>query len=223
MLTPRYFFTNDFLACKDYFQSQPHKKKSFHQGSFLWEIGEPFQRIHYILSGVCQNYIEHETGHRKIISFHGPGTVFPGYHEKDYKIEGSLCTIALTPMEVWEFSKEDFRAMFETNAAVRSAVIDWFSTYTNLLLYDSAHQEYNNSLIKLCNLLYLLSVNQAAPASRELFITQDTLADTLGMSRAQLARALAFLRKGNIIATHRKNIMILDEKRLAAYCSVETL
>lgn len=105
MLTPRYFFTNDF-ALQGLFPITATQKEIAYQARL-------------VKSGNCSNEstisfpayartIEHETGHRKIISFHGPGTVFPGYHEKDYKIEGSLCTIALTPMEVWEFSKRRF-------------------------------------------------------------------------------------------------------------------
>ena len=76
MLTPRYFFTNDFLQCYEYFLSQSHRKKFYKKGDYLWEPGMPFHTIHYIISGVAQNYIEHENGHRKIISFHGNGTVF---------------------------------------------------------------------------------------------------------------------------------------------------
>lgn len=106
------------------FLSHPHKKKTFHKGDYLWEPGEPFHTIHYIIAGVAQNYIEHENGHRKIISFHEKGTVFPRYHQKDYKIEKSIITIAMTDMEVLEFTKEEFHTMFEDNYNVRSAVID---------------------------------------------------------------------------------------------------
>lgn len=223
MLTPRYFFTNDFLKCYDYFLSQPHKKKTFHKGDYLWQPGEPFHSIHYIISGAAQNYIEHENGHRKIISFHGKGTVFPGYHQHDYKIEKSIITIAMTDMEVLEYTKEEFHSMFEDNSNVRTAVIDWFSTYTNLLLYDNAHQEYNCSFIKLCNLLYLLLVSKDIKSESFIGITQNDLADILGISRVNLTRGLSFLRNKNIIATRRKQIEVIDSSALAKYCSMETL
>src|SRR5699024_5451329 len=121
----------------------------------LWKPGEPFGRIHYIISGVEQSYVEHESGRKKILSFHGSGTVFPGYHQQDYRIESSIVTTALSPMEVLEFSKEQFRSMFEENSALSARIVEWFSMYVNLLLYDTAHQEYNCSFHKLCNLLYL--------------------------------------------------------------------
>ena len=223
MLTPRYFFSNDFSQCYEYFLSKPHKKKNFSKGEYLWKPGEPFRTIHYIISGIIQCYIIHENGHRKIVSFHGKGTVFPGYHQKNYKIESSIITVAMTDIEVIEFTKEEFHVMFENNTNVRSAVIDWFSTYTNLLLYDSAHQEYNNAFIKLCNLLYLLFAGNADIKESFIGITQDELADILGTSRVNLARGLSFLRTRNIIATHRKQIEIIDISGLISYCSFETL
>lgn len=59
------------------------------------------------------NYADHESGRRKIISFHGPGTVFPGYHTNNFRVELSLTTVALSEMEVLEFTVPQFKAMFE--------------------------------------------------------------------------------------------------------------
>lgn len=223
MLTPRYFFTNDFCQFYEYFLSRPHKKRSFKKEDYLWEPDQPFQKIHYIISGLSESYVEHENGHRKIISFHGTGTVFPGYHQHDFKIEGSLITKALSDMEVLEFTKSEFQKMFEENKALSANVVEWYSMYVNLLLYDAAHQEYNSSFMKTSNLLYLLLENRPNHPDRFIEITQDDIADILGISRVNLARALAQLRNENIIITHRKQIEIIDPAALAMYCSMETL
>lgn len=71
MLTPRYFFHDDFSELAGYFESRPHVRRKIRKGDYLWLPGEPFARIHFILSGVAQNYIEHENGRRRILSFHG--------------------------------------------------------------------------------------------------------------------------------------------------------
>lgn len=223
MLTPRYFFANDFNQFYSYFLTQPHRKRFFRKGEYLWESGEPFQRIHYIISGVAQNYMEHENGHRKIISFHGEGTVFPGYHQYDYKIERSLVTTAVSDMNVLEFTKDQFRQMFETNLQLSANVVEWYSMYVNRLLYETAHQEYNSSFIRLCNLLYLLSGRQPDHIAPCISMTQDDLADILGISRVHVTRGLAQLREQEIILTRRKQIEIRDLPALAEYCSLETL
>ena len=222
MLTPRCFISEDFRSFQDYFFSQPHRRRTFARGDYLWRPERPFESVHYILSGVSQNYVEHENGRRKIISFHGPGTLFPGYHRQDYKIERSLITRALSPMEVLEFSKEEFRLMFAHNGDLSAAVVEWYAMYVNLLLYDTAHQEYNSSFLKLCNLLYLLADSPVGGRQGVLYLTQDDLADLLGISRANLTRGLTQLRRQGILRTRRGLVELLDLPALAQCCSEET-
>ena len=218
MRTPRYFFTGDFSAFHEYFLSRPHVRRSFARGEFLWPPGEPFEHIHYIVSGTARACVEHENGRRKIVSFHGAGTLFPVYHRLDYKIELAITTEALSPVETLEFTRAGFGAMFADNPALAAALVDWYSSYVNLLLYDTAHQEYNCSFLKLCNLLYLL-----APAGGLDAVTQEELADILGTSRVNLTRGLAQLRSEGVIRTLRGRIEITDRNALARHCSLETV
>ena len=169
MLTPRYFFAEDFRLhiAQDAHRrfpgrqnlhsilSQPHVRRTFRRGDYLWAPGEPYEKLHYIISGTAVHFADHETGRRKIISFHGPGTVFPGYRNQDFKIELSLITVALSDMEVLEFTLPQFQQMFESNTALSEQVVNWHAMYINRLLFETVHQEYNSSFVKICNLLYL--------------------------------------------------------------------
>ena len=222
MLIPRYFFCGEFAALYNYFLSQPHTKKQFRKGDYLWLPGQPHNTFHYIVSGSAMNYADHENGSRKIISFHGAGTVFPGYHGCNFKIELSLVTEALSDMQVLEFTKEQFGQMFKNNSALAQQIVNWHAMYTNRLLFEAIHQEYNSSFVKICNLLYLLTVN-GSPSGTGLAITQSALAELLGLSRVQITRGLAQLRSRNIIATGRGKITVTDLPALTALCSSETL
>lgn len=126
-------------------------------------------------------------------------------------------------MEVLEFTKDEFRTMFETNPALSANLVDWYSMYVNRLLYETAHQGYNHSFLKLCNLLYLLLGSQNSIRKHVIDITQDDIADLLGISRVNLTRGLSELRSQNIIRTHRKQIEVIDLPGFAQYCSLETL
>ena len=223
MLTPRYYFADDFRPFYHYFLSQPHKKRSFQSGEHLWEPGQPYQKIHYIISGAAVHYADHETGRRKIISFHGAGSVFPGYRLHDYKIELSLITTALSAMDVLEFTVPQFQMMFETNTALSRQVVNWYSMYINRFLFETIHQEYNSSFVKVCNLLYLLAVNHPPHSGLVIDMTQDKLAELLGLSRVQITRELAKLRKQDLISTNRGKITIKNLPALAKLCSSETL
>ena len=223
MLMPRYFFSDDFQQFYEYFLSQPHSQKTFHKGDYLWKPGQPYEKIHYIISGAAIHFADHESGRRRIISFHGAGTVFPGYRQYDYKIELSLITIALSDMKVLEFTKEQFQNMFETNTALSEQVVNWNSMYINRLLFEIVHQEYNPSFVKICNLLYLLTINQPSCSGLVIDMTQEELSEILGLSRIQVTRGLSELRNQNIISTTRGKVHVVDLPALASLCSSETL
>ena len=149
MLTPRYYFADDFCGFHDYFLAQPHKETVFRKGDLLWKPGQPYDRLNYFLSGAAVHFAEHETGRRRIISFHGPGTVFPGYHTTDFRIELSLTMSALSEIRVLEFTIPQFRAMFESNAALAEQVVNWYAMYVNRFLFETVHQEFNSSRVHL--------------------------------------------------------------------------
>ena len=94
-------------------------------------------------------------------------------HRMDYRIELSLETVAMADMSVLEFSVDQFSNMFEENTALGQQVVNWYSMYVNLLLFENIHQEFNPSQIRLCNLLYLLSVSQPANSGLLIEMTQE--------------------------------------------------
>lgn len=223
MLVPRYYFADDFRSFCDYFISQPHTEKVFHKDDYLWSPGQPHDRIHYFVSGAAVHFADHETGRRRIISFHGPGTVFPGYHTMAFKIELSLTTVALSEIRALEFTVPQFQEMFESNAALSEQVVNWYSMYVNRFLFETIHQGFNSSQVKLCNLLYLLTMNQPANSGLVIEMTQEDIADILGMSRVQITRELTELRSRGILATTRGKLMVTDLPALTALCTDETV
>lgn len=223
MRTPRYYFADDFRMFYEYFLSQPHAVRTFQKGERLWKPGIPYEKIHYIVAGAEMHYAIHESGHRKIISFHGPGTVFPGYRQSDFRIEMSLETAAVSDMEVLEFTVQQFSDMFEANTRLGQQVVNWYAAYINLFLFETIHQEFNSSQVKLCNLLYLLARHQPANSGLMIEMTQEEIADILGMSRVQITRELGALRQDGILKTARGRLQIIDLSSLAKRCSSETV
>ena len=51
MLTPRYYFADDFRGFHDYFLAQPHKETVFRKGELLWKPGQPYDRLNYRSGG----------------------------------------------------------------------------------------------------------------------------------------------------------------------------
>lgn len=206
-----------------YFLSKPHTERIYQKGEYLWKTGQPYDRIQYYVSGASVHFSEHESGHRKIISFHGPGTLLPGYHTTDFRIELSLTTIALSEVKVLEFTIPQFRAMFESNKKLAESVVNWYSKYVNRFLFETIHQEFNSSQVKLCNLLYLLTMNQPSNSGLIIEMTQEDIADILGMSRVQITRELTELRNRGILSTTRGRLTVIDLPALASFCTEETI
>lgn len=219
MLLPRYLFVDDFKEFYTYLLTKPHKIRIFKRNDYLWKANTFIEKIHYIITGIAQNYVEHENGNKRIISFHGAGTLFPGFHRHHFKIENAIITKAITEMKVLEFDKNTIEKLIKENTEFNFKLIDWYASYVNLLLYENAHQEYNTSFMKLCNLLYLLNNNTL----QQWKMTQEDLAEILGMSRINLTRSIAKLKQAQIIHTYRKEIKIMDKEKLKTYCSMETI
>lgn len=222
MLIPRYYFANDYTDLYEYFLTQPHKERNFQKDEYLWKPGECIERIYYIKTGIAQTLVEHEEGYRKILFFHSNGTVFPGCHESLFKIEKTIITKALSDMETLEFSRADFYRMFQENKRLSAIAFETYAMYINLLIYETAHQDYNNSFIKLCNLLYLFSQNSGGVKTNRVDLSQENVADILTISRVNAAKSLSRLRDEGIIVSHRKWIEIIDPASLENYCSMET-
>lgn len=223
MLIPRYVFAENYAEFYDYFLTQPHRKRIFQKGDMLWGLGETIMYVYYIKSGIAKTFVEHENGYHKIMHFHSNGSVFPGCQNTAFKIENSIGTQAITTVESLEFTREEFYRMQQENKALGAAVLENYAMYINLLIYETAHQDYNNAFLKLCNLLYLFSMHSANGDNCRIELTQQDIADILTISLVNVANNLARLRREGIIVSHRKWIEIVDFPRLMSYCSNETI
>ena len=126
-------------------------------------------------------------------------------------------------METLCFTGAAFLEMLSENSPAHAEHAGLVCSYINLLLYESAHQDYNSSFVKLCNLLYLFTQNSPGGRTDRIDLTQENIAEILTVTRVNAARSLGRLRDEKIIVSHRRWIEIIDQKALEAYCSLETL
>ena len=223
MQIPRYYYSGSDPILYQYLLTQPHQERHFEKGEYLWKPGEFIERVYYIQSGIAVAAVTHENGRRKIFLFAGKGSVYPGCHETQFKIEQSITAQTISPMDALEFGRADFYRMFQENPRLNAFMFESYAMYINLLLYETAHQEYNSSFVKLCNLLYLSAQNAPGASVNRLEMSQENIADILAINRVNAAKHLAQLRDRGIIRPHRKWSEILDMDALQKNCSAETL
>lgn len=223
MLIPRYYYSHDYDVFLPVLLKYPHTVKKFSKNEELLSYGEQLRSIYYYKSGFVKATLSHENGYEKTLSFHGEGAIFPGCHDLEFQIEKSIGIRALTDVEVLCFDKKVFRQIQMENSDLQQTMFNWYAAYINLLLYETAHQEYNSAFLKLCNLLYLFSRNGPADDHSVIPLTQQELSAILAAERANVSRSLSRLSKEGIIELHRGSLTILQPDKLAVYCSLETL
>lgn len=219
MEAPRFYYVNEYSDFLDELLKLPHHEEHFAKGDYLWKPGELIQTSHYILSGIAKMICLHEDGHQRTLDFHGIGDITPGFHSTQFKIERSICVIAISDMDTICFSAKDLNDFYHRNSAFAARLIEVYAKYINELIYQSCHQEFNNLYLKLCNLLLLFS--DYFPG-HSIPLSQEEIADILAVNRVNTAKALSKLAREGVIATSRGKIRILDMEKLKTLCSEET-
>ncbi len=225
-------YKDDFSPFLDELRELPHAERRFSRGEYLWRPGDLIEQVHYIAEGVARTSFINDDGRAKALFYHGAGMVFPGCHESQFAIERSIVTEAMGPMKTLEFDRAEFLALARRNAAIGSAMFENYARYINLLIFESAHQERNEALVKLCNVLELLARDAARGragagpdgsrvSSCRINCSQEDLAEILAMNRVSVARLMGKLADAGVVATHRGWVEILDREALLSRCTGE--
>ena len=95
------------------------------------------------------------------------------------------------------------------------AAIDWYAKFVNLLPFAASRLAYVKAITTLATVLLLLFENESevrSGTSEMLRVTQNELAELLGIDRASLVRAATHLRLAGAIETGRGVIRLLSRK-----------
>ncbi len=222
MLAPRYLYKGDFSPFFDALLAQKHAEKTFARGEQLWRPGEFIERVYYIEEGIARTSFINSDGRQKALFYHGSGMVFPGCHESQFAIERSLVTEAVRPVRALEFCRADFLELTRRVSGLGAAMFENYARYINVLIFETAHQDANNGLVKLCNLLELLARDAGGETcATRVECSQEELAQLLSMNRVSVARLMGELSAAGVVVTHRGRVEILDRQALLARCSGE--
>lgn len=221
MLTPSYIYRNDFARFRELLLTYPHAIRTFNAGELLWRPGEYVERVYFIERGIVKTAFVNEDGSEKTIHFHSTGYLFPGGHETNFTIELSLVSTALTPVCAIEFPIDVMQRALREHNDLALAMLESYARYINLLLFESAHQGHYEALIKLSNLIYLLAHD--GDEAGHVDLSQEDLAEILGINRVSVSRLLGQLRDEGAIVSRRGGLTVTDEAALLRHCTSEVL
>lgn len=224
MDTPKFFFTNEYQQFRSLLKQHSCSERFYPKGDTVFSSETDLDFCLYIDKGLVAYSILHDSGAQKLLFYHGEGSLFPTYKSpKTYAI-GEVA-YAITDVTGFVISQVDLQHLIDHNIALTKCVLNNYLEMFNFLIFDIMNQCHNTSYVRVCNLLYLYleSRRKTEPSACMIYITQDELAQFIGVSRVQVSNVFKMLRNEGILENSRGKIKILDVDRLKENCSSEII
>lgn len=217
MQQTRYYFEKEFEEYRDILSSYPHTAMRFRKNEYLVKPGELFALNHYIISGLVKISVLHESGEERILSFCGPGSIYPIIaNEKPFVLEDKICVQAAADTVTWTYPFAMTRSIMQKEPEIACTMIDHYCRMTNFLFYELTSESCEDLRTRICNILLVFCENSK---SSVVPLSQSELSSLVGAVRSSAVRVLKDLREGGLIETQRSSIRILDMDALRQQCS----
>lgn len=181
--------------------------------------GDPGGTLHVVRSGWVYSYRSLRNGTRQVLELHLPGDLvgLPGM-----AFSTSLTgVVALTGGVVCPFPKERLSEIFRRSARLTSILFLIAMHEESLLLERLTSMGRRNAYQRLAHLIVELAYRRRRhePLLSETIewpVTQDLLADLLGLSAVHVNRTMRRLRADRLIGLENRSLRLVDRERLIA-------
>ncbi len=217
-------FTSEELAFVSQFKTGELVVKA---GDPLFLEGSSCAHLYTVLSGLAFRYKLLPDGRRQILNYCMPGD-FLGLQgsvmqEMQHSVE------ALSDIVLCVFPRDGLWKLFENHAGL-SFDLTWLAARSEQILDQQLLSVGRRSALERCAHLLLHLADRLAEVRMmsskkrvSIPITQQHIADTLGLSLVHTNRTLGRLMRDGIVKWREKEFVILDRDRLAELASEETM
>ncbi len=196
---------------------------------YVFEKGEEFsasdeQYIYYALEGTFVLYLIEPNGEQKAFCYHSKGTITPyslvrPQADQSYAMDLDFFVIrAINPVKTYRIKPAVYHELMMTHPELALATIDYIIHHSSLYLFESIKLSYYTAYEKTCNFIYIYT-QYLQPQG--IILSQNDIADFIGVSRLSVARALKKLRDQDIIQTSRYQIKVMDLEKLKELVTYE--
>ncbi|MGN0159140.1 MAG: Crp/Fnr family transcriptional regulator [Brotaphodocola sp.] len=214
-----YYFDKMFQEFLPQFEKYATASRKVNAGHYLVAPGEGLPNVFYIKSGICRCSAITDDGEEVILSFHGPGSLYPvKCRQFHFALETSVTFRAVTPVSVLVLPPSALLEMTKTCPEFAVAAIDFHTIQSNMFIARQMVSIQNDVIAKVATFLYIYQYSYPT-VNNCIHLTQDDVALSLGISRIQVARVYQTLRKEGIITTFRNGVQILNFDKLKKCCS----
>lgn len=206
--------TNTEIDCLEAMQK---KERIIAAGVEIVRDSERYDQAYVVRNGWAIRYKTLSDGRRQIINFALPGDFIALFSALFETADHSVA--ALTDLEVHPVDPSSIVSLF-ADCPRLGAAIAWSAGRDEALLSEqvvrigrrSAYERIGHLIVELLHRLRL--VGKAGPDSFELPLTQEILADTLGLSIVHVNRTLRRLRENGLLRINGERVMIDDLQQL---------
>ncbi|MGD1877585.1 MAG: Crp/Fnr family transcriptional regulator [Kiloniellaceae bacterium] len=201
----------------DCLEAMQKKVKKLSAGSEFVREGDPYDHSYIVKDGWAIRFKELSDGRRQILNFVLPGD-FVGLFSPLFEL-ADHSVAALTDLELHPVDPASLVEMFSTCPRLGAAVA-WSAGRDEAILSEqvvrvgrrSAYERTGHIIVELLHRLRL--VGEAGQKSFELPLTQEILADTLGLSIVHMNRTLRRLRENGLVRITGDRVVIGDLEEL---------
>ena len=216
MLFPSYLMGGEFSAFENILRQRALCERHFSSGELIHAKDQQRQQLScYLISGVLNTRLVHESGKYTELTVREAGAMFPLFYSSQLTASGRVTeAVAATECDVLYIKKREIQSLICEIPAFAIAMIDAYVKLSNLL-ECALESRLHDPLQKRISDFLVLHMNNDG----DIAMTQEGLANALGASRSKTAEALSRLRKKGILETQRGRIVVVDYNRLLDECS----
>ena len=211
--TPRQNHLLAALPADDYERLLPHLEPvALPPGRTVHEAGDREDYVHFLTAGIVSRVCVTENGASKEFAVTGnEGLIgvasFLGGESTPSR------AIALTPAYAFRVKSDLLVREFEHDGALPRLLLRYIQSLIAQIGQIAACNRHHSLDQRLCR--WILSCLDRLP-SNELNMTQEAIANMLGVRREGVSEAAGRLQKAGLIHYHRGHIVVLDRRRLEA-------
>ncbi len=189
------------------------------RGEVVFRVGQPCEEFHVTITGQLKLYVLSAAGQEKVIELLGPGHSFAEalmFIGKPYVINAQALTDAL----VLTVGKQAVLAEIEHDPRFALRMLAGMSRRLHGLVHDVEAYALHSGLQRVIGYLLRdqdLSSGGTTETTVSLPVSKATVASRLSLTPEYFSRVLRALESAQLIRVERRDIRILDARRLAAY------
>jgi CRP-like cAMP-binding protein len=193
------------------------RRRRFDAGTPLFVEGDVGTKVVVIHSGHVKVTSSSEEGHTVVLAVRGPGDILGDLSAIDGEAR-SASGVAIDDVDAQIIPADTFRELLDKTPGIATAllrvIVSRIRDSDRLRVEFGARDTAGRVALRLVELAETLGEPCAAGIRITVPLTQDDLAGWVAASREAVARALASLRKRDLILTARREITIVDLDRL---------